>query len=316
LFTRTSVNNEQLFRDLMVLFTMVMQGKMAGCGAEEVRKAASEAMRRLLTTPDESLETKVGPRTRDSQEYQLLYSHAIFVALEAVDRGQDLDYRLVVLSLLETLLRSLKGDMVLTVLPGVSSSLCKGILKDSKENHRFIVRSLELLTFLLTLTVTDELNEAILPKIASDLSQLAALSLDGNKEEDVTHLEVSSESRKSNMPPVRRDAPWLKMVSERLSSLLRQISLLMDHPAWRVRLAMAGLAFTLLSRCPRSLRSSVHHMAEVLVFYCSDVSQDVSAFAFSSLKVRILLFVCVPLSPDLKISFFLSFKSQGAFKSP
>lgn len=175
-------------------------------------------------------------------------------------------------------------DRVLAVLPGIVTSCASILRRDDKTPQRILVGSLSLLEAALLSTLSDALNEPILPPPPPSSSAdfgafFASLRADATPTSSERALEKASPSpakaddrRRGPPPPAVRDRAWLDKTSERIGNVLNHIlPPLTLHSSESVRAAVAHLASAVMCECALSVGGvSVSRLADALVSLSAD----------------------------------------------
>jgi len=177
--------------------------------------------------------------------------------------------------------------------PGISSTLCKVILKDPKENHQLLVESIYLLRQVICQSLNDNINSEFLPQTSTTLEDLALLytknknkKKENESEENSLSVNVNTQinEKKNKVGLIERDENWLKKANERIFSLLRQLTTIREHRSHKVRLAFVNLYYGILIECSRTMKLSVPFLIETVVFYSRDPSIEVKTASQDALK--------------------------------
>lgn len=153
--------------------------------------------------------------------------------------------------------RAMLGDTLASFLPGITITLCKIITGDQRQGHSVIATAIYAWTKIVGLTMDDILIEESQKRVQQPI-------LAGTVEDKIKKLAI------------KRDSTWVEMTGEKLNVLVKQICSVRGHSNWKVRLALAESAGSLLQGCTRSLHSSIPDFMEILVGLISDEYTNVA----------------------------------------
>ncbi|KAG9290940.1 hypothetical protein G9A89_011090 [Geosiphon pyriformis] len=186
-----------------------------------------------------------------------------------------LELRLLALETLKVLICSIKyEDFLALCLPRVMSILGKTLLRDQKENHRLLIKTLEALEEIIIAAMNDDSNLSLIPRI-SNLSEIQVDLPFGNDSHQFNRL-IQPQSSLSVQYGINRTKSWLKATKSQIKISLSQIFTIRNHPLWAVRLAFAKFSHAILIRCSKTLDNSASILIETLVLNLSDEYEAVS----------------------------------------
>ncbi|KAJ3158165.1 TEL2-interacting protein 1 [Geranomyces michiganensis] len=300
-----------LYRELLVgLPFLISNGKIGHVGDKRVRggptppeelklagvQCLAEMLRRVCPPPPPATAIQNGDNKRnrtaesatykrlDRPEYQPTLAHIVVVLLDVIDSERNVDLQCLALeTLFAAIVRVNEPDYVAQFLPGVSSTLVKVIVRDEKQSHRIIAGCLETLAAVVTVVLNDEVCSDLLPKEATDWSDLqqAAAKLSDNKSGEAGSSPLALNSGRRNTggsapPTIVRDKSWHRSAVLRLNRLFANSFTIRDHENWRVRHAFLTFSAKIIRNCSRSLADSIPLLVETLVGYVNDNYPEVA----------------------------------------
>lgn len=196
-------------------------------------------------------------------------------------------------------------------IPGISSTLCRIITKDSKQGHGVLRAALDLWGDVVSLVMNDKQFPRQESNDADMISQLAGLVVKNdsqdtkgseskdiksagrlrsdvktghNKDKQQQQQKQTTTNNKVNGLRVQVTQEWLMDTAERLKYLFKRLDTVASHSNWRVRLCLVELADKLLVSCAVSVEPCVPVLVDLLVGLTRDEFPQVSSRSKSVLK--------------------------------
>ncbi|KAI9248476.1 armadillo-type protein, partial [Helicostylum pulchrum] len=189
-------------------------------------------------------------------------SPGIMALLLVIEQAQDIKLRLESLRVLSQLLfdNIHDADLLSVFFPGIVSRLRQTLTQRPKENHQIMCSSLKVLSELIETVVSDQDNSTLVEIDSFE----AALS------------QTQEQPPPTNDPKKKRDKTWYTKSKQKLSDVMSQILKIRLYPDWRTRQAFVEFAFTLLSKCARTLDNCIQPLVEMMVLHMDDSYTEVS----------------------------------------
>lgn len=256
-----------------------------------------------LTDPfEEEWDTVMGDSTKPlglldtlkSEAFRPSVGHCVTVLLDVILMDRLLELRLATLRVLSQLLiDNLKDTEILaSFLPGVSSALCKVIVREQhKENHRVISAAVNLLGGMVVGVMNDEANTEFVRRVTS-LSDLrnfvnteSSPASEAETETETLSPGDTTPSAPSQIFITPRTQQWFTSTQTHLTRLLNQTLIITrSHSEFSTRLHILDLSYSLLARCALTLESLVPTLIETLVLHIDDPYSQVSTRSRSCLS--------------------------------
>ena len=189
--------------------------------------------------------------------------------------------------------RTSSSEAFASFLPGISMSLCRVATSDSLQKHSVIATTLDTWGGILELVMNDEFypHMADVDDIAIKIANLSATGVTGNqnnntaKQDEKLHAESNGIIDKVKSLVVYRDKAWFEKTATNLKVLIDKTAALVNHPNWKVRLAVVHFARRLVLNCTKSMQNCISAFINFLVTLVTDGFEQVSSEAKSVLKL-------------------------------
>ncbi|XP_056022184.1 TELO2-interacting protein 1 homolog [Ostrea edulis] len=266
----TRVWNWELFTDLFTLSCVIISsptehgrgdGK-ATAKSEDLKAAVVQNIKTLVSKSDYS----VIQRLFSIQSLPVL-GLAVSILLDLADTEKCRSLKVSAIKCLTELsqvdgkycnkVRVMLGDTFASFLPGITITLCKIITGDQRQGHSVVATAIYAWTKIVGLTMDDILIE-------ESQSRVQPSVLSGSVDDRIKNLAI------------KRDSTWVEMTGKKLNVLVKQICKIRGHSNWKVRMALAESAGSLLQGCTRSLHASIPDFMEILVGLISDEYPNVA----------------------------------------
>ncbi|XP_062590440.1 TELO2-interacting protein 1 homolog [Saccostrea cucullata] len=267
----TRVWKWELFTDIFTLSCIMISSPSdqgMGCGkatakSEDLKAAVVQNIKTLVSKSDYSIIQKLF-----SIQSLPVLGLAVSILLDLADTEKCRSLKVSAIKCLTELsqvdgkycnrVRVTLGDTFASFLPGITITLCKIITGDQKQGHSVIATAIYAWTKIIGLTMDDILIEESQKK----------------GQPSITGAEpVDDKIRKL---AIKRDSTWVEITGNKINLLVKQICKVRGHSNWKVRMALAESAGSLLQGCTRSLHSSIPDFLEILVGLISDEYPNVA----------------------------------------
>ncbi|KAI8809839.1 armadillo-type protein [Cladochytrium replicatum] len=168
------------------------------------------------------------------------------------------------------------------ILPGVSSAMAKGVVKDEKQHHRLVVGRTRCLGSLLSNALSDSEIEEVRSSSTEDpwsalAKRVEKLAVTDDETKPQAPLRASEDQQKRKQ--------WLKETNARLKDVFRVVFSVRFHPQLHVRLGFIDLCSKLIRTSPHALSPNIPDLVDTLVLFHSDDFPDVAAACRAELEV-------------------------------
>nr|XP_022346187.1 TELO2-interacting protein 1 homolog [Crassostrea virginica] len=261
--------NWELFTDLFTLSCVMIsspseQGRGEGkatAKSEDLKAAVVQNIKTLVSKSDYSIIQKLF-----SLQSLPVLGLAVSILLDLADTEKCRSLKVSAIKCLTELsqvdgkycnkVRVMLGDTLASFLPGITITLCKIITGDQRQGHSVIATAIYAWTKIVGLTMDDILVE--------------------ESQKRVTSAATGMIDEKLKTLASKRDSIWVEMTGKKINILVKQICKVKGHSNWKVRLALAESAGSLLQGCTRTLHSSIPDFMEILVGLISDEYPNVA----------------------------------------
>ncbi|CAG8735581.1 30588_t:CDS:1, partial [Racocetra persica] len=212
-------------------------------------------------------------------QLRIVIGRCVYVLLEIITTERLLQLRIIALKTLERLITRIKEPgIVASFLPGVLSTLSKTLVKDQKENHLLLTKTVEVLTCAIYFVMNDVVSEPFISRTTalSELKDVLVNKGSANQLSVAKTSPVSASSSEVQNGYVERTKSWHKATKSQIKILIGHIFTIRNHPSWQIRLAFVNLSYKLLFECTKSLDNCGHILIETFVFYLNDDYEQVS----------------------------------------
>ncbi|CAG8441657.1 4040_t:CDS:2, partial [Acaulospora colombiana] len=298
------------FKQLLILFVSIIGGSLSSGSKESVKEekliennfiseetklAGVKCILDLLPQQSDHDFDNFQPIRREllltelrDMKLRAVVGRCVYVLLEIIANERFLQLRLTAVEALQQLIKCIEDPgIVAAFLPGVLSTLSKTMVRDQKENHMLLVKTVEALTIIIRIVMNDKVNEGLFYRADSlrDLKDVWASSDSFRDNSDPTSFRTSDtlQTSSSTPPPatsatiyVERTKSWLRATKMQIKILIGHIFTIRNHSSWQLRLAFVKFSHNLLFYCLNSLDNCASLLIETLVFYLNDDYEQVS----------------------------------------
>ncbi|CAG8538018.1 11854_t:CDS:2 [Ambispora gerdemannii] len=299
----TSYMKPELFKQIFIMLTSIMgtssesssnKSYLVSLISEETNLLAIKCILALLGREKDNQDSSNNVILRAELIKELLEpSHraaigrCVYVLLDIIFKERLLELRISAVDALERLVQCLDDTNVLAaILPGVVSTLGKTIIRDQKENHRLLVRSIEALGEIICRVMNDEVSSYIMTRhrtlneLVEEFIETTGMNAKKSTKVNQTSKDIFDENSNNTISSaaveVLRNKSWLRATKSQINILLCQIFTIRNHPSWQVRLAFVNFSNLIICQCSESLDNCLPILIETLVLYLTDEYEQVS----------------------------------------
>jgi hypothetical protein len=229
--------------------------------SDELKSAGAETLNSFFRSLAIQKEAKIYDFFSNVETLPAL-GHSVRVLLDFLVSGKSIQSQLQALHTLDTLYFRLinDGEILSYILPGNISTLTKVIASPgSKVHYSVLVKALDLMEKLLVLVYSDEELQVNYKEVES-IEELF-------EDTDLNQISLTEDRFRK----LHRTNAWLKGTSAQMKLALQNVKKVHTHDKLEVRLALEGLAESIIQKCLLSLNSSIPIAVEILAYLSSGV---------------------------------------------
>ena len=234
LLTRVDLSSADVYRQISLsLLRCCSDGVANSVGSEEMKLAIVQLLAALVRKRDFAKEWRSSERTA-----RLALAHWITLLLEWSEKESNLLLKEACAQMLDSLLVVVDdANVLVNFLPGVSTSMVKGMVMDAKKSARFLLACFQCLETTMALVLSDDRNME---------------ALNGESTDTAKEVERPRTSDRTRLPAIERSPQWLQQTRPHLVKLMQHLTQFRMHSDARVREAVIEFSLESLRKCFRS----------------------------------------------------------------